>query len=386
MGDQYTYEESFKGDSYFTETYKDKQYIYIQDSNGGTYSGNQVIFDLSQFFNAGKFVNSQEGFIVLPIILSLTTVGGNGIAAGGCDLAMCVKSGYWNFIQSIQVNYRNQDVVQLTPNINYYVNYRTHTNFGWNDIINNGSTIGYYPDSELSYTYSAAASAAGQGLLNNNFQPVQGAVLAAAINSYAGRTLYNYGAYQRLLTTNRVLGAGDGSATFRNTASLSNEFINYQAVSNVGGGAGNAATDYNAIYISAIIRLKDISEFFERMPMVRGFYGRLIINLNLGNMSITKVAGAAGNFSITANSNTFTNTCPFMLGVSGIQTKPTDATTTINVAASLARVTWATQTAYNIPNHPITQCRLYCPIIELQPEYALSYIEANRNKLVEYRN
>lgn len=384
MGDQYIYEESFRADTEENEIFSSKQYIYINDSNNGVYSGNQVVFDLSQFFNSGKYISPKEMTLLLPIILVLD--GSDAAGLGNCDFALACKSGFHHFIQSIQVSFRNQDVVQLSPNINYYVSYKLNTTFSRDDLeTSKASQIGFYPDSCYSWKYKTGISLYGEGSTNN----LTGSETSTpvAITAYPSRTYYNVGMFKRQLASNIRLsnaGADDGSGDLRTANSLGSEAMSYQTqVHNPN------ANDYNAIYITAIVRLKDLSEFFDAMPLVRGFYARLLINLNLGSLQVT-VNAARSTMTCPIATNTFTNTCPFILSAltdanvpSGLSLNGNANASTLTIGAYLGKVT-GTQSAKANLSHPISQARIYSPIIDLLPQYALSYNEANKMKLVQY--
>lgn len=379
MGDQYILEESLRSELE-NEVFSSKQYIYINDSNAGTYTGNQVVFDLSQFFNSGKYISPKEMFLTLPIVLVMSqSVAADGLDA--CDFGMAIKSGFWNFIQSIQVSYRNQDVVQLTPNINYYVSYKCNTTFSRDQLTTSGSQLGFYPDTDNSWKYEGAPSASGHGSENNKPGPSLGSTITA---TYDAKASGNVGMFQRQLTTNMVIGAGDGSATLSSNNNLRTEFVSHQEKVR---GAANARTqDYNALFITAIVRLKDLCDFFDKMPLTRGFYARLIINLNLGNLAIG--VDNTGVLTCANGTNTFTNTCPFLVAPTGSGLSfSANTARTVYVGAYLVRVSGNSNqnnATLNVPNHSMNQCRVYAPIVDLLPEYALSYNESNKNKLIEY--
>lgn len=383
MADQYILEESMRSEIE-NEVFTSKQYIYINDSNAGTYTGNQVVFDLSQFFNSGKYISPKEMYLTLPIVIVLSQ-SLDASTLGNTDFGMAIKSGYWNFIQSIQVSYRNQDVVQLTPNINYYVSYKCNTTFSKDQLTTSGSQLGFYPDSETSWKYSNAVSASGHGSQNNRPSSSLASIIT---NTYDNRTSGNYGLFQRQLTTNMVIDAADGSNLLTSNNNLRTEFTSHQEKIRV---ANTGTRDYNALFITAIVRLKDLCDFFDKMPLTRGFYARLIINLNLGNLTIAQAADPAnpGTLTCSTATNTFTNTCPFIIAPNGVgfAVSNNNAARSIYAGAYLVRVSGnanQNNATLNVPNHSMNQCRVYAPIVDLLPEYALSYNESNKNKLIEY--
>ena len=192
---------------------------------------------------------------------------------------------------------------------------------------------------------------------------------------------------------------------------------------NQNSGAGSTFATY---YVIATIRLKDLSSFFEKSPLTKGFYSRIDLTMNMGSFrtgitatsSTPTALAAAGNpvygtfsnivFTQAANDINFNNgTCPIMLtqefnpGVPAIATFPIGGAAT-PVAASIAqevivglyigRVTSsvagrngaANQSSLGVSAHQQPSCLLYSPMIEMKPERALSYITQNKNKLIRY--
>jgi hypothetical protein len=55
------------------EPFRSKQFSYVNDMNQGNYASNQVVFDLSSFYNQQKFIAPSEMFLVVPIVSVLST-------------------------------------------------------------------------------------------------------------------------------------------------------------------------------------------------------------------------------------------------------------------------------------------------------------------------
>jgi hypothetical protein len=113
--------------------------------------------------------------------------------------------------------------------------------------------------------------------------------------------------------------------------------------------------------------------------------------MNLGSCKITK---AAANASLTLDQSqtSFPNqTCPFMIApLASAFTTPTDSTEIV-CGIYISKVTASVNCAYNhsqlgVPAHALQSCRLYFPMYDMEAQKQLAYIQANRNKYVEYED
>ena len=51
------------------------QQNYVQDQNNGSYANGQVVFDLATLSNSGKYIDFQNSFIVVPLVMNLNLTG-----------------------------------------------------------------------------------------------------------------------------------------------------------------------------------------------------------------------------------------------------------------------------------------------------------------------
>jgi hypothetical protein len=71
MSDSLVFSESISSDLNVSEFTK-KKWVYAIDSQNGSYN-NQVTIDTTTISNSGAFPNWAEGFIVMPLVVTLTT-------------------------------------------------------------------------------------------------------------------------------------------------------------------------------------------------------------------------------------------------------------------------------------------------------------------------
>jgi hypothetical protein len=199
MADQFTFEDSdevLEGSNFF----KSKNYIYVNDNSQGGYGGsNQVVFDLTCLSNQDRFCVPNESIIIIPIVTVLSS--GDGCLSNDKfnDFAVGFKNGYHNLISSVQVEYQNQTVQQLSPYINQYVTFKKLSSTTLDKLKTEGALNGFYPDNATSWSYhdgSGKADAYGNGIRNNANKLISN----DPTKVYSGDT-FNDGFYKRQLKT-----------------------------------------------------------------------------------------------------------------------------------------------------------------------------------------
>jgi hypothetical protein len=143
----------------------------------------------------------------------------------------------------------------------------------------------------------------------------------------------------------------------------------------------NASTNTdNVHYILATIPLKILHDLFRKMPLVKGAYVRLILNLNTQCQSVVTIS--ASKFT-TYSTTSLNQTFPLMLSPIGtgegtVHNSATTATLGIGIAKS-----YNTATSYT---HPVSTCRLYCKVCEMTPTAEEAYLSAVPTKTILYND
>jgi len=159
-----------------------------------------------------------------------------------------------------------------------------------------------------------------------------------------------------------------------------------------------AANDTVAWYILAKIRLKDMCDFFDKLPLVKGAYLRFIINVNTTQHTLQftrRVAVAGTALSVNSVQNQISGgTSPLLLasssvnqganalyGLAGTAIGAADGVRRFRLALDIAKV------AGTAISHPtLQQCRLYVPLYQMNPTMEEQYLSLNRTKKVVYRD
>lgn len=362
-----------------TKPFVEKDMLYVLDQNGGSYNG-QITFDTSSLSNSGRWQSFSEGYIQIPFVITASNAAID-VSATMNSFVAGLKNGTHQLIDSIQVDYNNTNVVQLQPFTNFFVNYKLMSKFSTDDLAKWGPITLFSPDSPDSYIYRPAASFEGIGHTNNRVQKEPGVSITArwAMNAAAapaaGAQAYSIGDFnagyaQRLKYTAQVGGSAGPPGTLlemQTAASFNNVGKNYYVVNGAG---ATASYQWN---ILATVPLKFLADFFEKIPLVKGGFMRLIINYNSCSFTVasTGVAGAAHTLTPSVPTLLSGRTNPIMVSTAGtaVGTGPFDvaaATLTFRcgvVSAGVAAGATAQSSAI------LNSCRLYVPCYSLDPKH-----------------
>jgi len=142
-------------------------------------------------------------------------------------------------------------------------------------------------------------------------------------------------------------------------------------------------------YDYAIIRVKDLCDSMAQMGLVKKMDILLRLYVNTGSITATVggTGGTANSYYYTGQSNsTFTNTCPITINYTGAAM--TASTTQITAGCYIARSPVVTIFGSSIPSQTsgMSACRAYYSQVEVDPEKARLYLEANLNKRIVYES
>lgn len=356
----------------------EKDMLYVIDQNNGSYNG-QIQFDTSSLSNSGKWLNFSEAYFEIPY--TITMKGANdysGAAVNGFSVGL--KSGAWNIIDSIQVDYNNTNIVQLQPFTNFYVNYKVLTEFSTSELKKWGQLLNFYPDSAGSISYNAAANVNGDSISNNVVYP-----LSAPTYTNGTRDTYNVGLYERLKYTSLQATTNPNIAGFGSVPTLTT--VRNQVISAVSSAGKNYMTDNGIATANSVwqwnllltIRLKDVADFFDKIPLVKGGFMRFVINYNSFNSNITTTAANPPLMSLSANGITVRSgrTNPIIVSSAA-------ANNPMNWAQVASNLTFSCGVATSVSNSIgaglLPACRLYVPAFSLSPikEQALTSLQPIR--------
>lgn len=331
-----------------------KDWLSILDNMNQNYSANQTIIDTSQLSNSNKFMNYREGYLALPMTLVLTgqtyvasvlgttgpvgmlpatPIGGAGVYSQGtsCDQVMGLKSWFGTIIHSFTLDMNGTTIIQQTPFINMVNSFRLLTSLSFNDVLTQGSTIGFYPDDPSTFSVNGVGNTTavpvtgspdGVGVCNNSIfpagssfdnsvNPIVPSVGQASAFMYGDRNNGNYGLSRRIsylaFDPDAIVGTGvqtagavakttlygqliaggtlNAVATGGPSTGLTNLWISYISTKSNTGGAGG--TPYLVSSVMATIYLKHIHNFFAMIPLLKGTFFKMTAFLNNATTQFT---------------------------------------------------------------------------------------------------
>ena len=304
-----------------------KDWINILDNQNQNYQNNQSIIDTSQLSNSNKYMGYREAYFSVPLLLTIvapniTTPASTAAivmkpttpaGVGSADYAIGLKNWFGNIIHSFTLDYNGTTIIQQTPFCNMWNSFKLMTTLSYNDIITQGSTIGFYPDTPSSFIYieQDIASANGEYVCNNDLALVNDSYssIVSAVGNVSGlvggtnvKLGGNFGLTKRISWINyNPLVSLDGAAPLNNAVYLNSNacnqvwksYISQQVDSTT---TGTATPGLMQVSVMATIYLKHVHSFFNMVPLLKGSFMKMTMNLNNSTTQIQLApeAGAAG--------------------------------------------------------------------------------------------
>jgi hypothetical protein len=423
--------------------FADRQFLFVSDNNNASYSS-QILMDTTPLSTSGGYCDFKQSFLAIPLVLQLEAPNALLTTSVALDWAVGMKSGYWNIIHALTVEFNNGNVVQSTPYLNMYASYKNMTSWSLGDLKDWGAVVGFAPDESASWLFDNVGIASGAqvntmapyglGICNNrqvqflNPTLLQGSTNVGTVTaleqiyqtstivssiSRALNTQANSSFVKRQSWLNYSVSTNSGAAltqTSSNQAALllnasfcSQVFQSYSVIT-AGGGSVNGQ---RAFVFEAVVRMKDICDFFGEIPMMKGASMRLYLNTNqcyIQGALVSPVASPATGAILSAAVNCLTaspvmlgggGTCPIMVAsadvgqgfsplVPLIQAAANPTQTTYSCALSIVRTQFSQITTS--VSAPITTVRLYCPVYTMSPAAEARYLHLAPTKKIVYRD
>lgn len=306
-----------------------KDWLAILDNQNQNYQGNQSVIDTSQLANSNKYMNYREAYLTIPLLMTLTQSVG-AVApylpvAGGTspDYIMGLKNWYGSIVHSFTLDYNGTTIIQQTPYCGLWNTFKLMTSLSFNDIITNGAQLGFYPDDATSVRFDTIATTNGLGTSNNRNA---GAfpVVSGAFNQFDP---YNVGLLRRQQGWNfdpaGIVGTLDATPTYNTYAgasatgtltTLSNLNLLWKSyIFNKVNAVGTPSTSGAVVQvaITAQVWLKHLHSFFERVPLLKGVFMKMTLNLN--QSSVAFAVSGTDTFTSVAVSSPLGGVSPIMI-------------------------------------------------------------------------
>jgi len=421
------------------DPFADRQFLFVSDNNNQSYSS-QILLDTTPLSTSGGYCNFKESFLAIPLVLQIEAPSGILGAATALDWAVAMKSGYWNILHSLTVEYNNGNVVQSTPYLNMYASFKNLTSWSKDDLKDHGAVTGFAPDESLSWLFDNVSPSSGAqvntmapyglGVANNRqvgflnptlLQGSSGVGTTAALEqiyqvstivSSAARALNSVGnaaLVKRQSWLNYSVGLNSGGALTQASSNQAALLMNASYCSQTFQAFSQATTgstlNGRAFVFSAIVRMKDICGLFGELPMLKGASMRMYLNTNqcyFTGALVSPVASTVSGAILSAAVNVLTSspiilggggTCPIMVAsadvgqgmsplVPLIQAAANPTQTTYQCSLSICRTQFS-QMQVSV-SAPVTTVRLYCPVYTMSPAAEARYLHLTPTKKVVY--
>jgi hypothetical protein len=291
-----------------------KDWINILDNQNQNYQNNQSIIDTSQLANSNKYMSYREAYLAVPLLLSIRTPNSSAGTYIINDFAIGLKNWFGQIIHSLTLDYNGTTIVQQTPFCNMWNSFKLLTTLSYSDILTQGPTIGFYPDTSDSWQYNTA----GVYVQNNNLGLVQTSVSNFLDNDYTqsvaitGATIngiafpiggnYGEGCRNKWISFNTTTGLGaTGGATYGQVGIYQSTMTQIWK-SNISNKSTATTTANGLLQISvmATIYLKHLHSFFNMVPLLKGVFMKLTMNLNNSQATVS-TSGAKVQNAYTSN-------------------------------------------------------------------------------------
>lgn len=326
-----------------------KKWTYITDSSSanGQFNG-QLQWDLNTLSSQNQYTDLSQAVITFPVKLTIKN-GSTATAPAAMNVnAATIKSGFHNFVDSLQIVLGGTTVASSQIFTNIDTTYKILTEWSQDTLTKYGSALGVaLDDIDISYTDSSAGASES---LDNSSQ-------ITSATGFDVWTTLNTGIKKRLNMFN--------NSTVSSTLAKSILTTNQSVLGKSNAQAATSATanaDNFVLYALGTIRLKDISDVASKLPLIKGMKGFIYLNYNSSSHTL---AGSAATLSAApVDRAVYGRCCPANLNL-GSDGFSLGATTNPVFTADISATTSSTLTdAVPIQTNAI----LYAPYYIATPE------------------
>lgn len=333
-GDTLTYDMAMMSEG-SPQVFVKRDWLTLQDQQNGNYGGNQLVLDTSQLANSNKYADYRNAYLTVPMVMAISSpsIGAAGDTLGdsmltdggdfknGVSQVPSLKNWFGSIVSSMLLDYAGTTIIQNTPLCGLFSTFTLMTSLSRSDIETLGPTIGFYPDS-VNFRYETGASSqSGHGSCNNSKVIAQGALDKRA----GGSEFSNPGIQQRWsrMMIDPAATSGQGAVTFDSIVGeqkmnelYRSRVIHYSKKADDTDGVIGGQNAFVIFQIQAFIYLRHLHSFFSQIPLLKGVFFRLTLNLNQPVVTLE---------SVTNNTMKIKNIISPLGGVSPIMIASQDA-------------------------------------------------------------
>ncbi len=299
-----------------------KDWLNILDNQNTNYQNNQSIIDTSQLSNSNKYMAYREAYLSIPLLLSVRLPTFNANIPDGTvisDYSCGLKNWFGQIIHSFTLDYNGTTIIQQTPYINMWNSFKLITSLSYNDIITQGPTLGFYPDTSDSWSATIIGSQPYvSNVLLNNFQTITGSIVPNATvpvgndiinDNFNGNNTYNArtGNYGLAMRTKWIAYNPTVYSNFKSSNTCNQTWQSYITKTIPD---SSSSTGYIQYQIMATVYLKHVSSFFNMCPLLKGVFMKMTMNLNNASSQVGYTYNGTGVSQI--------NSIPSNVAVGGV--------------------------------------------------------------------
>ena len=299
--DKLLYDLSSEVDNAPASPFISKTWLSVLDNNQGQYASSNVTIDTSQLSNSNKYCSYREAYLQVPLLITVSSNQVNGFApataATAASYSVGLKSFFGSLIHTLSVNYNGTQIIQAMPFQSVLNSFKLCTSLSWQDVRSQGTSLGFWPDDPTAFTYhlSAAPDLDGVGVCNSkNLASASAASYGVAtnFNSYNG-FVANEGFRKRQSAINwDADGGADASYSYFFTANNANTMYKSHVIRKINAVTGTTNGVYQ-VAVSATIMLRHLSSLFNNLPLVKGAFITMQLQLNNSTTVVQKSAFVA---------------------------------------------------------------------------------------------
>lgn len=379
MADEYTLQASMESEMTGSSPFVKRESLSIVDQQQGSYNG-RISFDTSRLATSGRWVDLRSAEVHIPF--TIVSKSSADIAGAANAFMAGLKAGTHHIIDSMSVRFNNEQVLQETPLLNHYVHWKMLSSFSHDDQKKHGTSHFFSPDTSTSFRFNGTGSAKdGQGVSNNR---AAAADLVDLSGLGAKGAAFNAGFQERLRNVTDL--STGGAAAIGNLGGLGGNLTVAQAVTQRRSYfTDNAAAGANRVYtwhILARIRLRDLSDFFDRMPLVKSPFLQLTFGYNTSSQTVTYTH--ATTLLVTSIPTIVGNTNPIMIASAAAKSPNAGVFTGDCTQTFACGIVTASDGTNSRTNTLATSCQLVCDSFTMNPAAEKEFLSTVPQKMVTY--
>lgn len=280
-----------------TVLFQNKRWTYITDSSSssGVFNG-QLQFDLNTLSSQNNWSDLSQAYIQFPVKLTLRVTEADA-AATATSVSAGIKNGFHQFADSVQISIGNSTVQSSQIFTNVDTTFKMLTQWSSAEFEKYGPTLGLSLDDYNNKFGSATTGIdnAAIGTLSANFSGVSlGASNPGAVDR------------QRFLNSSVAATTAASAILGTNAAPLGKGRVQTAEA----GDASSGAADIFVQFALATIRLKDVSDFISKSPLMKNTKGFIYVNYNAATTSFTASTEGAVQTDAPVSSNLYGRCMP----------------------------------------------------------------------------